>query len=165
MLTVAWTRNDVGAKGEFLMAAAGPIMSFELAIVVMLIPASGSVSNGEAALSAQAVVLLYLAGINCILASILCQPFRSTAVACSGRGSGRGRAIFCGRRALRHEQVGVWLSSHGHRLGRPCDLKRDRRHLVVHTWTVCSTGGQFAPRASRASIDSRRDPRFRCDAP
>ncbi|WP_197427470.1 site-2 protease family protein [Bradyrhizobium retamae] len=60
--------EPTSAKGEFLMAIAGPIMSLGLAIVfyllVLLIPGGVSVADGEMALSAQAVVLLYLAGIN-----------------------------------------------------------------------------------------------------
>ncbi|ANW00901.1 site-2 protease family protein [Bradyrhizobium icense] len=64
--------EPTSAKGEFLMAVAGPIMSLGLAVffylLVLLVPGGVSIADGEMALSAHAVVLLYLAGINCILA-------------------------------------------------------------------------------------------------
>lgn len=64
--------EPTSAKGEFWMALAGPVMSVVLAVVfyllVALIPGGVGVTEGKIELSAPAMVLAYLAGLNLLLA-------------------------------------------------------------------------------------------------
>lgn len=74
---VAEMENEpTSAKGEFWMAIAGPIMSFLLAIAFYLLAVLAGVRlvDGTVVVSVPAVILLYLAGINAILAAFNMVP-------------------------------------------------------------------------------------------